>query len=248
MKKIFLVIICLVTSQMIYAQSLDQQLTLAGEDLAAKIIKKGKKRVALLDFTAENGQVNALTRYIQEFIEFHIINTDLEVLDRKHLKLLLSENRLQSDGLINEATAKSAVGFTKIEGWILGEVISDGDEVTVRLKVLDIGTSRVFAASMMEKVSDSKVSAIMQPKTCYTCKGTGHIDSKVQCSACQGTGGPRCQNCGGSGVMNTGFGGNPPACAFCKGYGKIKCSVCKGTGQEIQRNVCLTCKGMGKIY
>jgi hypothetical protein len=248
MKRTFLIMMCFIGSQILYAQSLDQHLKITGEDLAAKVIKKEKKRVALLDFNAENGQTNALTRYVQEMVEFHLINTELEVLDRKHLKLLLSENRLQSDGLINETTAKAAVGFTKIEGWILGEVISNGDEITVRLKVLDIATSRVFAASMMEKINDKKVSAILQPKPCYTCNGSGNIDSKVKCNTCQGSGGPRCQNCGGSGVMNSGLGGKAPACEFCRGHGKVQCSVCKGTGQEIQRNACIKCNGTGKIY
>jgi hypothetical protein len=247
MKRILLIVIFL-GNQAIYAQALDQHLNIIGEDLATRIIKKGKKQVALLDFTTENGQTNALTRYVQEFVEFHLINTELEVLDRKHLKLLLSENRLQSDGLINETTAKAAVGFTKIEGWILGEVISNGDEVIVRLKVLDIATSRVFAASMTEKITDRKVSVILQPKSCYTCNGSGNIDSKVKCTICQGTGGPRCTHCQGSGVMTLGLGGKPPACEFCMGRGKVQCTVCKGTGQEIQRNACLKCSGTGKIY
>lgn len=243
MKRILLIIACVWYSQVIYAQSLDQHLKTIGEDLATKILKKGKKRVALLDFTTESGETNALTRYVQEFIEIHLINTELEVLDRKHLKLMLSENRLQSDGLIDETTAKAAVGFTKIEGWILGEIIFNDDEITVRLKVLDIGTSRVFAASVIEKITDKKISAILQPKSCYTCNGSGSIESKIRCNTCKGTGGPSCFSCGGSGagLMNT-------TCEFCKGKGKILCSVCKGTGQEFQRNVCDKCSGTGKKY
>jgi RecJ-like exonuclease len=182
-------------------------------------------------------------------VEFNLINTDnLQVIDRKHIQNLLSENHLQSQGLINEATAKSAVGFLKIEAWIIGEVIHVGNEVKIKLKAVDISSSEVFAASQSPPIVDRQVEVMLQPKNCTDCNGTGTIETKVKCTSCDGKGGSQCTVCNGIGYTLNLINSRRNPCGYCNGKGKNECSVCKGTGQQVVLNTCKKCNGSGKLY
>lgn len=248
MKKIILCAVIFFYALPAMSQALDSGIKSLSDDLASRIIRKQRKKVGLLDFVTESGKADAITKYIQEQVEFNLINTDLQVIDRKHIQEMLSENHLQSQGLLNESTVKSAVGFLKIEAWVIGEVIHVGNEVKIKLKVVDISSSQVFAAAQSQPIVDQKVSVMLQPKTCTDCNGTGTTGTKVTCSSCEGKGGRQCYSCGGVGNPYNGLSGRKEPCSFCNGKGKIECSVCKATGQQIVLNTCKKCNGAGKFY
>lgn len=246
--RLFFLIVLSICIDLCKAQSLDGELKSIAYDLAQKVKNRGQKKIALLDFKTESGKTNLLTKYMQEKVEFHLINIpDLLIIDRQHIQLLLSENKLQSQGLLDETVAKSATNFLRLDGWVIGEVNSTELETTLKLKVIDITTSQVFAASMSERIRDEKVIQILAPKKCLDCNGAGSVKSKIKCTTCNGTGGPSCYSCGGVGNPYNGLTGRRDPCSFCSGKGKIACTICAGSGQAILQNSCRKCSGTGKL-
>jgi hypothetical protein len=232
-----------------YAQSLDASIKKVTDDLAQKVSLKHRTRIGLLDFINEEGKQDATTSYIQEQVEMDLINApDLEVMDRKHITNLLSENKLVSSGLIDESTVKKAVSFLKVDGWVIGEITNFGDKFKIKLKVIDVSTSQIFAVSVSEMIDGAELKKIMEPKQCYYCKGTGTIKSYSFCKACDGKGGPVCTSCGGSGANKfaRALGNSRALCEMCRGKGRMECQVCHGKGQIVLFNTCTKCNGTGK--
>ncbi|MEO6729510.1 MAG: hypothetical protein ABIM99_06335 [Candidatus Dojkabacteria bacterium] len=231
-----------------YSQSLDQVLNDVANDLASKTSKKNKVKLALADFVNENGKTDASTNYLHQQIEMNLINADnLQVMDRKHIADLLKEHRLQSSGLIDESTAKSAISFIKVDGWVLGEVTNIGSQFRIKLKVIDISTSQIFAVSTSGLIDGIELRKIMEPKACNICAGSGTQKSYITCEACEGKGGAPCYSCGGVGNPYNGLTGRKQACEVCSGKGKINCTICAGTGQKVALKTCAKCKGTGKL-
>ncbi|MBB5395085.1 hypothetical protein [Mucilaginibacter sp. AK015] len=249
MRNIAALCLLLINSTLSYAQSLDHDLKAVTDDLALKTLRKHVIRLGLLDFTNEEGKRDATVRYIQEQVEMNLINADgLEVMDRDHIRALLGENHLVSQGIIDESTVKKAVAFFKIDGWVEGKITNFGNRFKLRLKIININTSQVFAIAVSRLIDGTELRQLVEPKACNTCGGSGTIKAYLTCTECAGKGGRKCQSCNGSGIdaIASGLGNSSAPCQSCRGKGKTECRVCHGKGQVVTLNTCRTCKGTGK--
>jgi RecJ-like exonuclease len=231
-----------------YSQQLDQSINEIATDLSQKVFKKNKTKLALTDFVNSEGKVDALTEYIREELELKLINADqdLQIMDRKHIKLLLSEHRLQSDGLIDEATAKSAISFIKVDGWILAEITTLGEQIKIKVTVIDITTSQIYAAVASGLISDIAVKKLLEPeiKACTECGGKGTIQMQSTCPTCKGNGTYSCINCKGTGRREGMTIGSYLTCEACSGVGKFYCKLCSESGKIITYKTCPKCNGI----
>jgi hypothetical protein len=60
----------------LYSQSLDQSIAEIANDLAQKVSRKNKVKLALTDFVNSEGEPDALTTYIRDELELKLINAD----------------------------------------------------------------------------------------------------------------------------------------------------------------------------
>jgi DnaJ-class molecular chaperone len=246
MRKLFVCIILSLVATAASAQGLDAAIrTLAG-DMAQKINKKNRSKLAVADFLNGEGKIDPLTEYIRTELEMQLINADnLQVMDRKHLKKLMEENHLQSQGLIDESMVRSATGFIKIEGLILGEITYVGEQVKIKITATDVNTSLLYAASSIELTSDVTVKNILNPeaKLCSDCGGRGTVQIQSVCTACSGNGSTVCRDCKGTGKRAGMTVGSYVPCESCDAKGKFTCHVCAANGKIISYQTCPKCNG-----
>lgn len=166
MKKIVFTFLVLSCSMFLYAQNLDKKIKDLSENVAQKVSAKKKIRLALGDLVNNSGKADDFTNYIGAQVETNLINSDagLEILDRKHLKQLLSDNHLQSEGLIDETTAKSSVAFVKVDGWVLGEITSFENQFKITIKVIDVSTSIILASVTSDPISNSAIQQFQEAR------------------------------------------------------------------------------------
>jgi DnaJ-class molecular chaperone len=243
--KNYLLLIATLLSFKGLTQSLDSSITALVHEIAHTVSLKNKVKLTLADFLNNEGKVDALTEYIWRELEEKLINEpNIMVMDRKHLKLLLEENHLQSQGLIDESVVKSGVAFTKIEGLVLGNITYIGDRVKIKINVTDIGSSFIYASASSGLIRDAAIKNLLEPevKVCTQCKGKGATESIDVCRKCSGKGSSVCEECLGNGVVK-GVYGNYPRCTRCNGFGKYTCKACSGKGEAILYQVCNKCNG-----
>lgn len=114
--------------------------------MAEKIADKGKKTVAVVDFTDLEGNVTQLDRFIAE--EFSVAlagaGKGFRVIDRTHLKSIIKENKLSATGLIDSATARKLGKIAGVDALVTGTLTPFGDNVHLTVKVLDSDTADII--------------------------------------------------------------------------------------------------------
>jgi TolB-like protein len=114
--------------------------------MAEKIAAKGKKTVAVVDFTDLEGNVTQLDRFIAE--EFSVAlagaGKGFRVIDRTNLKSIIKENKLSATGLIDPETARKLGKIAGVDALVTGTLTPFGDNVRLTVKVLDSETADII--------------------------------------------------------------------------------------------------------
>lgn len=132
----------LVSSAWGYEKEIEQ----LSAQMAEKIAGKGKKTVAVVDFTDLEGNVTQLDQFIAEEFSVALASAGkgFRVIDRTRLKSIIKENKLAATGLIDPATASKLGKIAGVDALVTGTLTPFGDNVRVAVKVLDAETAELI--------------------------------------------------------------------------------------------------------
>lgn len=117
--------------------------------MTVNIANAGKKTVAVVDFTDLQGNVTELGRFLAEEFSVALAGSGkgFEVVDRTHLKSIITEHKLSATGLIDPTTARKLGKIAGVEALITGTITPFGDSIRLSVKVLDTETAKMISAS-----------------------------------------------------------------------------------------------------
>jgi TolB-like protein len=143
------IIAILFTFQSFAQIDFDTKLKSLTDTIAKKINLKGKKKVAVWDISDANGDITNLGKYLSEEISVNLTNAaqTYNMMDRNHLKTILKEHELNSEGFIDENTAKELGKWAAVDAIVTGTVTIFNKEIRLTLKVLDTETALIIAAT-----------------------------------------------------------------------------------------------------
>ncbi|WP_420208104.1 FlgO family outer membrane protein [Candidatus Electronema sp. JC] len=132
----------LVSSAFGYEKEIEQ----LSAQMAEKIAGKGKKTVAVVDFTDLEGNVTQLDQFIAEEFSVALASAGkgFRVIDRTRLKSIIKENKLAATGLIDPATASKLGKIAGVDALVTGTLTPFGDNVRLTVKVLDSETADII--------------------------------------------------------------------------------------------------------
>lgn len=132
----------LVSSAFGYEKEIEQ----LSAQMAEKISGKGKKTVAVVDFTDLEGNVTQLDQFIAEEFSVALAGSSkgFRVIDRTRLKSIIKENKLAATGLIDPATASKLGKIAGVDALVTGTLTPFGDNVRLTVKVLDSETADII--------------------------------------------------------------------------------------------------------
>lgn len=132
----------LVSSAFGYEKEIEQ----LSAQMAEKISGKGKKTVAVVDFTDLEGNVTQLDQFIAEEFSVALASAGkgFRVIDRTRLKSIIKENKLAATGLIDPATASKLGKIAGVDALVTGTLTPFGDNVRLTVKVLDSETADII--------------------------------------------------------------------------------------------------------
>jgi TolB-like protein len=141
------------------ASAYEQEIKKQAEELAERIQRANRKRVAVVDFVDLEGNVSQLGRFLAEELSVTLstLPTGLEVVDRNHLAAILKEKKLSSDGLLDPTATRRLGQILGVDVLVTGSLTPFGESVRVTAKALDANTAMMIAAS---RIAIAKVETI----------------------------------------------------------------------------------------
>jgi TolB-like protein len=141
----------------------DFQLPQITASLLKGIEQTGKKRIAVVDFVDLDGNTSELGKFIAEELSVELTQSavGIEVVDRAHLKAILQEHKLKSEGLLDPATTKELGLLAGVDILVTGSITDLGDSVHIVAKALSTDTARIVAASSGTLPKTSEVRALL---------------------------------------------------------------------------------------
>lgn len=116
--------------------SFDSSLQRLTDALAVKLKKDTALKMAVWDLSDLNGGVSPIGKYIAEDISINL-SDKFHVTNRNQLSTFLKENKLASEGFINQATLKQVKKFSDIDILITGTVSILSENIKITLQALD---------------------------------------------------------------------------------------------------------------
>lgn len=130
----------------------EDELNTMSQGLTRDIIKSGKKRVAVVDFTDLKGNITELGRFISEEISVNLTrnSTRYEVIDRAHLKAIMTEHKFAASGLVDPQTIKEIGKIAGVDLLVTGLLTPFGDSIRISCKILSTKTAKVLGARKID--------------------------------------------------------------------------------------------------
>ncbi|MDI6890620.1 MAG: FlgO family outer membrane protein [Thermodesulfovibrionales bacterium] len=131
--------------------------------ITENITKAGKKTVAVVDFTDLQGNITELGRFLAEELSVNLTTMarGFEVIDRTHLKSILTEHKLSMSGLVDPKTVKQLGKIAGVDTLVTGSVTPFGDSIRVSVKVIATDTARVIGASSGDIAKTKAIEELM---------------------------------------------------------------------------------------
>jgi TolB-like protein len=202
---VFLCIIAVPHSSTFAASNLEEGIKELAQQISSNMVKTGKKKIAVVEFSDLDGMVTAFGQHLAEELitELFLISPgQFEVVERRQLMKVLSEQRLTMSGLLDAKAMESVGKILGIEAIVTGSMTDLDSSIKINARMIGIETARVFAvartsipkigivAKLMAKEANTtqpnlqtipKTSAQLSSSSVYTNKNS-RIFHKYNCS------------------------------------------------------------------
>ncbi len=125
----------LVSSAFGYEKEIEQ----LSSQMAEKIAGKGKKTVAVIDFTDLEGNVTQLDRFITEEFSVALAGSGkgFRVIDSNELNSIIKKHKLAATGLIDPETARKIGKIAGVDVLVTGTMTRFSEKIKISLKLID---------------------------------------------------------------------------------------------------------------
>lgn len=133
--------------------------------IMAKLGQTDRKSVAVVDFTDLQGNVTELGRFLAEELSVRLSELGQEpriaVVDRTHLKAILAEHKLSASGLMDPQAARRVAAVAGVDALVTGTVTPLAANVRLTVKVLDVGTAKIVAATSTDVPKTDEIKELL---------------------------------------------------------------------------------------
>ena len=132
-----------------FSLAYEREINTLSISIADNIARSGKKTIAVVDFTDLQGNITELGRFLAEELSSELVSAGkaFEVVDRMHLRTILSEHKLSLTGLMDPKTVKKLGQISGVDAILIGTVTPFGESIRLSVKVLATDTAKIIGSS-----------------------------------------------------------------------------------------------------
>jgi TolB-like protein len=167
LKKQVLAILVVACATLIQTSSLyayEREIETLASTLATSISNRGKKVIAVVDFTDLQGNTNELGRFVAEELSGDLIIAakGFDVVDRNHLKSIMAENKLSMSGLADPTTIKKLGKIAGADALVTGSLTPFGDSIRISCKAIDTSTAKVIGVAKGDIAKTDAIATLLK--------------------------------------------------------------------------------------
>ena len=117
------------------------------DDLAVQIKSKGPKRIAVANFVDLQGNITELGRYLAQQFSVNLIRSQMDVVDRSRLDILMEENKMSSKGLLDPKNQAKLGELAGIDVIVTGTTSPFDNTVELTVSAIDVRKGTALAAT-----------------------------------------------------------------------------------------------------
>ncbi len=120
------------------------------QQISKNMTETGKKKIAIIEFSDLDGNITAFGQFLAEELItqlFMISPGQFEVVERRQLMKVLSEQKLTMSGLLDAKAMESVGKILGIEAIVTGSIADLGNNVKVNARLIGVDTAKVFAVA-----------------------------------------------------------------------------------------------------
>jgi curli biogenesis system outer membrane secretion channel CsgG len=134
------------------------------KDIASRVAKEKKTKIAVVPFRELGGQPTVLGTYLAEKLVTDLVNIgNLDLVERSTLDKVMGELKLNSSGAVDPGTAKQVGKLVGADAIITGTITEFQSFISLNCRLIDTQTGRIFAAAEARIAKDDDVKKAMTP-------------------------------------------------------------------------------------
>jgi TolB-like protein len=149
-------------SNFLNSQNFDAEIEKSAKEMSVKLNQYGKLNVAVYPFYPSKKELNELSLLISEELSIYLLKhkTNFKLIDRSYLDQMLQEHKLNSEGLIDPATAKRFGMIIAADFYITGKVYVIDDIVRIQLHAINTETGERLYSDFAKFTLDKTIAEI----------------------------------------------------------------------------------------
>lgn len=163
MKYLIVMVLMLMAATSNSQGAMENSLKEISTSIAQKMLRMGKKRIAVLDLTDISRAETNAGKYIADVISINLLNdtSNFQLYDRQNLDKIMREMKLNSEGYIDEASAKQLGKLLSVDAIVSGNYTVLNNRISITLKVFDSETAFLIGGAMKDISLDDDAKALL---------------------------------------------------------------------------------------
>ncbi|SFV55861.1 hypothetical protein MNB_SV-12-600 [hydrothermal vent metagenome] len=172
----------LINSLAFGASNLETGVSEIGEQISKSMLNEGKKKIAVIEFSDLNDNVNNLGRFlVEELINElmkHKKDKGYEIVERRQLNKVLRQLKLSSSGLLDPKSMKEVGKILNVDAIVTGSLTDLGNDIKVNARIISVESAKIISTASTKIPKVGSVATLMSQNSVKVSSASTNSSSK----------------------------------------------------------------------
>ena len=173
----------LINSLAFGASNLEKGVAEVGEKISKSMLTEGKKKIAVIEFSDLNDNVNNLGRFLAEELINELMNhkkeKGYEIVERRQLNKVLKQLKLSSSGLLDPKSMKEVGKILNVDAIVTGSLTDLGNDIKVNARIISVESAKIISTASTKIPKVGSVATLMSQNSIKVSNGSSSSSSTV---------------------------------------------------------------------
>jgi len=172
----------LINSLAFGASNLESGVSEIGGKISKSMLTEGKKKIAVIEFSDLNDNVNNLGRFLAEELINELMKDKkakgYEIVERRQLNKVLRQLKLSSSGLLDPKSMKAVGKILNVDAIVTGSLTDLGNDIKVNARIISVESAKIIATASTKIPKVGSVATLMGQNSVKVTSGSTSSSSR----------------------------------------------------------------------